>query len=78
MLTALFSIALLIGAGSVFAGNDKDKDKNKDKSIGKSEVSDVRAVPEIDASSGVPAFALVLGVALLGAERLRRRSVRTS
>ncbi len=33
-----------------------------------------KAVPEIDATSGIPAIALVLGVALLGAERLRRRS----
>ena len=33
----------------------------------------VRAVPEIDASSGTQALALVLGVGLLGAEGLRRR-----
>ena len=33
----------------------------------------VRAVPEIDATSGAQALALVLGVGLLGAEGLRRR-----
>ncbi|MEZ5563669.1 MAG: VPEID-CTERM sorting domain-containing protein [Gammaproteobacteria bacterium] len=33
----------------------------------------VRAVPEIDATSGTQALALVLGVGLLGAEGLRRR-----
>ena len=33
----------------------------------------VSAVPEIDASSGTQALALVLGVGLLGAEGLRRR-----
>jgi hypothetical protein len=33
----------------------------------------VSAVPEIDATSGAQALALVLGVGLLGAEGLRRR-----
>lgn len=33
----------------------------------------VSAVPEIDATSGTQALALVLGVGLLGAEGLRRR-----
>lgn len=33
----------------------------------------VAAVPEIDAASGAQAIALVAGVLLLGAERLRRR-----
>lgn len=33
----------------------------------------VHAVPEIDATSGTQALALVLGGALLGAEALRRR-----
>lgn len=33
----------------------------------------VRAVPEIDATSGTQALALVLGVGLLAAEGLRRR-----
>jgi hypothetical protein len=33
----------------------------------------VSAVPEIDATSGTQALALVLGVGLLGAEALRRR-----
>ncbi len=39
----------------------------------------VHTVPEIDASSGTQALALVLGAGLLGAEglRRRRRSVRT-
>lgn len=33
----------------------------------------VAAVPEIDAASGAQALALVVGVLLLGAERMRRR-----
>jgi len=78
MLTVALSVALLIGAGSVYAGNDKHKHRFKHKHKWKSDVTDVRAVPEIDATSGVPAIALVLGVALLGAERLRRRTERAS
>ena len=72
MLAIAVSVTLLIGAGSAYAGNDKDKTKPK------SDETNVRAVPEIDATSGLPAIALVLGVALLGAERLRRRSERAS
>ena len=72
MLAIAVSVTLLIGGGSAYAGNDKDKTKPK------SDETNVRAVPEIDATSGLPAIALVLGVALLGAERLRRRSERAS
>jgi hypothetical protein len=35
------------------------------------------AVPEIDATSGTQAIALAIGLLLLGAERLRRRSSET-
>ncbi len=37
------------------------------------QTSQVQRVPEIDASSGAQALALVLGVGLLSAEALRRR-----
>ena len=83
LLTAALSVALLMGAGSAYAGSgdQKSKDqKSKDQNSEDQNSSDgqPRAVPEIDATSGIPAIALVLGVGLLGAERLRRRSRRAS
>jgi hypothetical protein len=85
------SMGLLIGAGSASAtgGNDSDRGTDSDrvavtaKFCKKHTARPVckrqpRAVPEIDATSGTQAIALVLGVSLLGAERLRRRPHRAS
>ena len=88
MLSLALSVALLMGAGGAYAGskNQGFKDqKSGDQTSSDQTSSDQgssdgrpKAVPEIDATSGIPAIALVLGVSLLGAERLRRRSERAS
>jgi hypothetical protein len=83
MLSVALSVALLIGAGSAYAGSKNRGSKDQasdDQTSGDQGSRDGRpkAVPEIDATSGIPAIAFVLGVSLLGAERLRRRSERAS
>ena len=72
VLSVAASMTLLFAAGSAFATVAP-----KCKKVGQKLVCPAakkKAVPEIDATSGSPAIALVLGVGLLGAERLRRRS----
>lgn len=81
------AMTLLISAGSAFARDRSDCKKKRRESVECTRPqaepgtkpqakpgTGPQAVPEIDAASGSPAIALVLGVALLGAERLRRRS----
>ena len=73
------AMTLLISAGSAFAKDRSDCKKKRRESVECTRPqgepgTKPQAVPEIDAASGSPAIALVLGVALLGAERLRRRS----
>ena len=75
------AMTLLFGAGSAFADVKpivKPIVKSNCKKVGTvlKCTTQKKAVPEIDATSGSPAIALVLGVGLLGAERLRRRSQR--
>lgn len=84
LLSTVVAATLLFGFGSAYAGQDSNlsrlekrcqanpKSPKCQADLG-AQVTP-RAVPEIDATSGAPAIALVLGVALLGAERLRRRS----
>jgi hypothetical protein len=84
ILVVTASLTLLIGAGSAYAGRDVKSDSDVkgvkgakgEKGVkgekGNSGSTSPRAVPEIDATSGSLAIALVLGVGLLGAERLRR------
>lgn len=67
------SMTLLFGAGSVFAAVAKKcYDKSGKQVVCKVAKPKAKAVPEIDAASGSAALALILGVGLLGAERLRR------
>jgi hypothetical protein len=69
------SVTLLFGAGSAFAADAKKCYKNGKQvacKVAKAKKPKAKAVPEIDATSGGQALALVLGVGLLGAERLRR------
>ena len=72
---AVASIALSIGAASAYAGSDSDAGSisaecKKNRASEKCRTRP-QAVPEIDATSGGPAIALVLGAILLGAERRR-------
>ena len=80
------SLSLLIVSGSAQAG-DQAAQYQIDQALAKfcsahpsnpKCRSGARAVPEIDATSGTQAIALVLGAGLLGAESLRRRRQRAS
>jgi len=84
LLSLVLPVIMLVVAGGAYAGTTNDKapkivvTSDQDSEDQDSEDGQPRAVPEIDATSGIPAVALVLGVTLLGAERLRRRSSRAS
>jgi hypothetical protein len=84
-------LCLTLGAGGAYASDriNSDSDPVKKVKVEKVKVEKVkvekvkpqkkpkkRAVPEIDAASGTQALALVCGVLLIGAERLRRRPQR--
>jgi len=84
LLAVLLPVIMLMVAGNSYAGTTKDKvpkivvTSDQESSDEDSTDGQPRAVPEIDATSGIPAAAFVLGVTLLGAERLRRRSQRAT
>jgi hypothetical protein len=81
LILASIGLAATLGTGTasaldtLFYVQKEYCSKNPDaRDCGPSGSGTARGVPEIDATSGTQAIALAVGLLLLGAERLRRRS----
>ena len=75
-LAAILALLTVAGSASATPSERRDRACAQSQSPNHRQCADarVRAVPEIDSTSGTQAIALILGVMLLGAERLRRRA----